>query len=357
MIRLIIDEKNEGGRLDKYLRRHLPAASTGFLYKMLRKKNITLNERKAAGNELLKKGDEIRLFFSDETYEKLSASDKSQTSREISVKLPGSFIVYEDQNLILINKPAGLLSQRDKSGDPSANDYCLALLNDRGEDMSALSKDFTPSVCNRLDRNTSGLMIFAKNYGAAREIGDALRERRIEKYYLALVKGRFPQETGGSVLLTGYLHKDTGKNLVTVTNHKEMIRPAETEIKTSYEALSFFDDFTLCKIRLFTGKSHQIRAQLSAEGHPVLGDPKYGDKTINEALRKQYQIRGQLLHAWELKMPVFSGVLKNISGRSFRAPLPDTFEKCGVREIQPGTGGDTVTDGNMEDQGTAGIDA
>ena len=345
MICIEIDDVNEGGRLDKYLRRHLREASSGFIYKMLRKKNITLNNGKAAGNELLKKGDEIRLYFSDETYEKLrggndlhnttasgqdrprssdlkkpqsSVNNKLRSSREDSLHNITDLIVYEDADILIADKPVGMLSQRNDENIKSLNEYCLEYLAVKNE-LPPAEDGFVPSICNRLDRNTSGLVIFAKSIAAARQISAALRERTIEKYYLALIKGH---PVGARVC--AWLKKDPSSNKVQISQ-----KPFEgaVYIETVFENIRSTKRFSLLRLELVTGKPHQLRAQLSHEGFPILGDPKYGDMRLNRELKEKYGLTSQLLHACEIRLPELSGRLSELSGRSFTAKLPDIFER------------------------------
>ena len=329
MVYIIIDEGNEGGRLDKYLKRHLKEASSGFVYKMLRKKNITLNNKKASGSELLKKGDEIRLYFSDETYHKLrggtglhnaieTENKKLHSSPEDSLHNIAELIVYEDEDILIVNKPVGMLSQRNDENLKSLNEYCLEYLAAGGK-LPPAEDGFVPSVCNRLDRNTSGLVIFAKTIGAARQISTALRERTIDKYYLALVKGD-PER----IKMCAWLKKDPSSNTVHISD-----KPFEgaAYIETVCEKLRSTERFSLLRLKLVTGKPHQLRAQLAHEGYPILGDPKYGDMRLNRELKEKYGITSQLLHAFEIRLPELSGRLSSLTGRCFTAKLPDTFER------------------------------
>ncbi len=328
MIELKIDEKNEGGRFDKFLKRHLKAAQSDFIYKMLRKKNITLNDRKAEGKEILKKGDVVKIFFSDDTYRKFTNVERGRSAlnnmpkvKPVNARQIFRFeerIIYEDDALLLFNKPSGMLSQRDSGNIRSANEYFLEYLMAK-EDRRDILKDFNPSACNRLDRNTSGILIFAKNYSAAREISKGLRERTIEKYYLALVKGK-----AKSKRVSAYIKKDESANKVEIS---ETFIEGYYPILTEYTVEKYRGDYTLLRIELLTGKPHQIRAQLSYDGFPILGDPKYGDPRLNRVLKEQYGIAGQLLHAHEIRMPAFEGVLKGVSGKTFIAEPPETFNR------------------------------
>ncbi len=303
---------------------------------MLRKKNIILNGKRASGNEVLKAGDEIRLYFSDETYKKFRGREVTEESGDLGdsgLHNIDGLIVYEDENILLLNKPPGMLSQRDGGSRSSANEYIAEYLSGKEEGETS---GFKPSVCNRLDRNTSGLLIFAKNYASAREISESLRERTIKKYYLAIVCGMpVPGRR------TGYLTKDHKSNRVRVC---ELPSAGASFIETDYRIIKPAGALTLIRAELLTGKSHQIRAQLSSMGFPIAGDPKYGDKRVNEELGRRFGVRSQLLHAYELVLPEFKGILKGISGKSFKAPLPGEFEKV-MRGV----------DGNLEFKGTQGL--
>ena len=314
-----IDEKEAGLRLDKQLLKILNNCGSGFIYKMLRKKNITLNGAKASGNEHLKAGDVIRIYFSDETFSKLS--DKridtipvSSGDHDIS-----GMIIFENEDMIILNKPAGLLSQKASAGDISLNELCIRYLIEKNELSEDRLSVFKPSVCNRLDRNTSGLIIFAKNYSAAVSLSEMLKMRELKKYYLCLVKGRIEK----SERTDGYLVKDGGKNKVSVySDHRE----GASHIITEYTPVELFKDATLLKVKLVTGKSHQIRAHLAFMGHPIFGDEKYGDRRINSLIRERYGIKHQMLHSFRLIIPDNAGgCLKELSGMSFEAPLPEEF--------------------------------
>lgn len=305
-----------GQRLDRYVEKLLRGASRNFLYKMMRKKNIVLNDKKAAGQELLQAGDVIKIYFSDETFEKFAQEGKKEGSRTsgnsktVEQKGPMPKIIYEDGDILILNKPSGMLSQKSAPDDFSANDFVIGYLLETGQLTEENLNTFRPSVCNRLDRNTSGLLIAGKSIRGLQEMSAQLRTRDIRKYYLCLVKGRL--ETEGH--LKGYLKKSKENNKVTVQKNKF---PGADPIETAWSPLKVMDRATLLKVHLITGRSHQIRAHLSGIGHPILGDYKYGDKGWNQELKAHTGISSQLLHAWEVILP---------DGRSFRADPPDTFE-------------------------------
>ena len=305
---ITVHKQEEGQRLVKLLGAYLKEAPTSFFYKMLRKKNITLNGKKADGTEKLKCGDEIRLFLSDETYEKFAG--KVQPKEKFPMAKLN--IVYEDSNVIFINKPAGMLSQKSVPSDVSLNEYLLGYLEKSGQWKQEESKAFRPSVCNRLDRNTSGLVICGKSMAGLQQMAALLKDRSLHKYYLCLVKGVMTE----SQHLEGYLLKDENSNQVKIFQKET---EGAAHIITEYEPLYTEGETTLLKVTLVTGKSHQIRAHLSSIGHPIIGDPKYGERKVNAFFRETHGIKNQMLHAWKLTFPELAEPLDNLSEKSFEA--------------------------------------
>ena len=305
---ITVHKQEEGQRLVKLLGAYLKEAPNSFFYKMLRKKNITLNGKKADGTEKLKCGDEIRLFLSDETYEKFAGKVQPKEKFPM-VKLN---IVYEDSNVIFINKPAGMLSQKSVPSDVSLNEYLLGYLEKSGQWKQEESKAFRPSVCNRLDRNTSGMVICGKSMAGLQQMAALLKDRSLHKYYLCLVKGVMTE----SQHLEGYLLKDENSNQVKIFQKET---EGAAHIITEYEPLYTEGETTLLKVTLVTGKSHQIRAHLSSIGHPIIGDPKYGDRKVNAFFRETHGIKNQMLHAWKLTFPELAKPLDNLSEKSFEA--------------------------------------
>ena len=355
---LVIESHEAGQRLDKYLSRYLAQAPKSFLYKMMRKKNITLNGKKCEGAEKLAAGDEIKLFFSDETLEKFSGksleeaagaaggksvsggtagsrgADKGKTTHSpADLTLRKEWIVYEDDNILLLNKPVGMLSQKAEKTDISAVEYVLAYLRDKGELTEESYRRFHPSVCNRLDRNTSGLLIVGKSMAGLQGMSAVLKDRSLHKDYLCCVQGRIAEPCH----IKGYLYKDEAKNVVQI-HAKEV--PGSLPIETWYTPLQYSGGkgtaqggadtgVTLLKVRLVTGRSHLIRAHLASIGHPVLGDYKYGVRKVNDFYKKKFGFNYQLLHAWKLTLPQMEGELAYLSGREFTAPMPELFAQVG----------------------------
>ena len=312
-----ITEYDAGQRLDKFVMRLLPGAEKNFIYKMLRKKNIVLNGKKAEGNELLAANDEIRIFFSDETYEKFRLGGGSAATGPVKVTGPKPEILFENEHILVMNKPAGLLSQKAEADDVSVVEFVAAHLKERG------ITGVKPSVANRLDRNTSGIILAGISVFGQRELASMLKDRTLEKYYLCVVSGRV--EKGGRA--EAYITKDEVKNKATVGEEGE-------KIVTVYRPLAVTGDGTLLEIELVTGKSHQIRAQMAALGFPLAGDVKYGKPQYNAEMKKKYGISRQALHAWRVVFPE-GKALEGLDGNEVRAGLPEDIkrfvEKNGIK--------------------------
>ena len=303
-------------RLDKYLQRLLPSCPKSLIYKQLRKKNITLNSSKATGNEIIKAGDVISVFFSDETYEKFAAGEAVNTSvfERAYKEIKGIEAVYEDDKIVVFNKPANLLSQSADNKSLSLNEYLVGYLLAKGAVTASSLQSFRPSVCNRLDRNTSGLILCSKTFEGSRYLSDKIKDKDLEKYYLALVAGKF---SGPSEDIK-YVIKDESENMLKFVPEDA---PGAMMIKTGFEPVKCSDEISLVKVRLYTGKSHQIRAHLSKLGFPIIGDRKYGnEKSASMAKR-------QMLHSYRTVLE---------EGIDITAPMPADMmrlaSKIGIRE-------------------------
>lgn len=310
-----VSENEAGQRLDKLLAKYLNLAPKSFFYKMMRKKNITLNGRKCDGSEKLVTGDEIKLFLAEETIDKFSEIKVQKVQKR---KLD---IVYEDAHILLINKPSGMLSQKAKDTDESLVEYIIDYLLDSGGLTREELRSFRPSVCNRLDRNTSGLVAAGKSLAGLQILSAAFKERTLHKYYQCVVAGEGMRPQA----ISGYLKKDEATNQVTVFQEETA---DSAPIQTEYEPLASRNGYTLLKVALITGRTHQIRAHLASVGHPIVGDYKYGSARINEAAKKEQGIRSQMLHSWRLVMPrKLPAPLAYLGGREFTAPLPPEFHR------------------------------
>ncbi len=317
--------KNEAGqRFDKFLKKYLKEAPGSFIYKMLRKKNIVLNGKRAAGSEKLAPGDQVKLFLSDETIEKF-AGGAVKSGSGIRKKKAGKpmepDIVYEDSQILLLNKPSGILSQKAKASDVSMTEYIIDYLIESGQMKEEELRTFKPSVCNRLDRNTSGIIAAGKTLAGLQAMSQLFRERSLKKYYLCIVKGKITEPAH----MKGYLRRDENAHKVSILRERK--DDGAVPIETEYLPVACNRDMTLLKVHLVTGRTHQIRAHLASLGHPILGDYKYGDRRMNESLRKKYQIEDQLLHAYELEMPKLGKPLEEISGKTVTAKVPAIFWK------------------------------
>lgn len=353
MQEIIINEANAGQRLNKFLGKYLDAAPQSFVYKMLRKKNIKVNKGKATGNEILQMGDSVQIFMTDETIANFRKDGKVPVFREtekcikkvVTQKAESSDVVtsqifikdlstnplkdvpilYEDKDIIILNKPAGMLSQKADVNDYSLNERIVDYYRCKTHNDAL----FTPSVCNRLDRNTSGIILAGMSLKGSQMLSKVLKDRTLDKYYLTIVSGKVEKAT----TIKGFLTKKASHNQVVVYETLEQAHTNGVDkpafIETRYEPISYgrFQnmDFTLLKVKLVTGKTHQIRAHLRSVGHPIIGDGKYGLKSVNAVTKKEYGLRHQLLHAYEVTFPKELEVAKEMSGMKVQATLPEEF--------------------------------
>lgn len=321
----IIGNNEAGQRFDKYLMKLLKDAPSSFIYKMLRKKNIVLNGRKSDGKEKLNINDNVKIFLADDTFDKFAgkAVTKSLEKKEVSLD-----VIYEDTNIVLINKPVGILSQKADNNDESINDRFIQYLINNNEITTDSIKTFKPSICNRLDRNTSGMIIAGKSLFGLQTMADLLKKRTLHKYYLCVVKGIINEKS----YIKGFLYKDEAKNTVVI--NKSQINDAYMPIETAYYPIASNSEYTLLCVHLITGKTHQIRAHLSSVGHPLVGDSKYGDKNVNVYFKDKYKLRNQLLHSYMITFPVMEDKLCDLSEKSFVAPLAVKFDSIISNEFK-----------------------
>lgn len=310
-----VGRNDAGQRLDRFTAKVAPLLPDSLLQKYLRRKEIKINGRPAKGDIRLAEGDVVRLFVPDEFFE---CPTESNAWRKISA--PKLDVIYEDENILLANKPAGMLCH--SAGEWTWNTliaHIQAYLRNRGEWDPTAENSFAPALCNRIDRNTAGIVIAAKNAEALRILDEKIRDREMEKTYLCAVMGR-PKPAAGR--LEGYLFKDAKKNQVYVYDKP---RPGAKTAVTEYRTLASEGKLSLVECRLLTGRTHQIRAQLRHAGCPLLGDGKYGSERDN----RSYGEKGQALCSWRLKFTFSTpaGALEYLNGREFRAGLPEFVKK------------------------------
>ena len=388
----VVSRDERGQRLDKYLKRRLPQAPSSFIYKMLRKKNITLRGKKADGSEKIEEGDSVIFYLSDETIEKFSdpvsssgrktdAGEDERAFRQLQPLLGSSPVLYEDEDILIVIKPAGILSQKAAPDDLSMNEWLRGYLGQKKTNsVSAVTNaasGFRPSVCNRLDRNTGGILLCAKSLQGSRDLSAAIRDRLIRKTYRMVVHGKLTS--------AGIIDKDLVKDRQ--SNQVSAVDPAVSNAPSGQAGLAFFSENqilrtkngTVLKVRgkkgdkhelvsrhavtvyrpvlsgnraslveadLITGRSHQLRVHMASIGHPILFDPRYGSRELDRPMYRlvpvpsgntkadgQRKNRGQLLWCTQIQFPeqidgVGSGlnVLQKLRGRVFTSPEPEWWK-------------------------------
>ena len=324
-MREIIIEKNDGDqRLDRFLKKYLPKAPLSYIYKLIRK-DVKVNGKRAKEDTMLAEGDVLSVFAADMDLEEDMQKKRTHTAKRQFT------VLYEDDNLIIVSKPFGLLVHGDKTEkkDTLANQVTDYLI-ETGSYVPRLEKTFVPSPVHRLDRNTTGLVIFGKNAEALRILSAMLREapddpedveksRSIKKYYYTVVHGRLEKE----IVLKNRLVKDERRN-------RGIVKPVSSAegkyIKTAAKPLYSNGRYTLCEIELVTGRSHQIRAHMAFAGHPLLGDTKYGGKPYFMPGTSN-GLTTQLLHAARVEFTNAPAPLDYLNGLSVSCPLPRGWDE------------------------------
>ncbi|MDR7857265.1 RluA family pseudouridine synthase [Tissierella sp.] len=315
MKEILIDKNESDQRLDRFLKKYFGEAPKGFIFKMIRKKNIKVNEAKANPETTIYEGDTIQLYLSDETIEKF-ITKKGEIRSKI---IPN--IIYEDNNIILINKPVGILSHgASKEFEENIVDSMISYLIQKGDFVPRVEKTFTPSICNRLDRNTSGIIIGAKNYQSLKSINEAVKNGHIRRFYKTIVKGIIKKEFTAE----GYLTKDEDRNRVEVY---EDDFDGSKKVVTNIKPLRNNNEYSLLEIELITGRTHQIRGHLSSLGYPVIGDRKYGYREINNTFNENYGLDNQWLHGYKVEFNGLEGEFSYLNSKVFISEIAGKIAK------------------------------
>ncbi len=311
MTEITVTKNDAGQRADRFLTKAYPNLSLPLICKLMRKKRIKLNGARTEPNTKLSEGDVFRFYLSDEL---LDTGGKARQAdfRDVPPMLD---LIYEDENILLCDKPVGMVvhEDNDNTSDTLINRIKCYLWK-KGEYNPDSELSFAPALCNRIDRNTGGIVIAAKNAESLRVLNQKIRDRELVKLYLCLVWGRLPQK---SATLTAYLEKLPDENRVIVSDRKT---PANRTIRTKYRVLREFTDRSLVEVDLLTGRTHQIRAHFAHIGHPLLGDGKYGSNKDN----RQVGMDCQALYSYKLRFEFTTpaGCLEYLNGREFTVKDP-----------------------------------
>ena len=310
-----ITENEAQQRLDRFLRKFLTDMALGEIYKLFRKNKVKVNSKKAKENYMLQENDIIQLYID---FTKTEKTEKTINKEKATSKVD---IIYEDQNILLVNKPIGLLTHPDEAKEQDTMlgrglDYLLAT------DQIVESLTFSPSICNRLDRNTGGIVIIAKNYKTLKSINELIRQRSLKKLYICIVKGQL----NGEGELKSHLTKDSVTNKVTISNENNDTQDSK-EIHTIYRVLKNNSDYSLLEVELITGRSHQIRAHFASIGHPIIGDAKYGDSQVNSFFKARFGFVNQYLYAYKLCFNEVDEHLEYLKGKEFTTSLPEKYQE------------------------------
>lgn len=371
MIKITAGRNDAEQRLDRFLRKYLKGATLGNIYKIIRK-DIKINgSRAGVKNEtVIHEGDEISLYINDDDFARFTGNSLGGGSNGSSGGAPRSAgsaaagqakkrprrsfgIIYEDENVIAVEKPYGLLTHGDgREKKNTLVNQVVDHLIEKGDYVPRLERSFTPAAVNRLDRNTTGIVLLGKNAAALRTLNAMIRSKEsVSKYYITIVKGELEDE----LRLEGELVKDEARNIVSVSaptdenttkeagaqkDTSSNASPQATEgrakqITTIARPLAVNNGFTLAEIELITGRTHQIRAHMASAGYPVIGDTKYGDPDVNDGVAARYGLKAQLLHAYRLVINDADEPLEYLKGKEFKAPLPKSAAKI-CRDMFPG---------------------
>jgi len=310
MISFIIKKEEEGQTLEKFVKKALSEAPLSFIYKLFRKKDVKVNGHWQDKKYFISSGEEISIYITDSQLEEFKRQVESKQVEDIS-----SWIIYEDENILLINKPRGVLVQKNSEDSIALDEMVISYLINKGEYNPNKNLGYKPSPAHRLDRNTAGIVVFGKNIATLRYLSEALNDKSIiSKRYLALVKGEI--DVDGEI--NAPLLKNSQSQRVSVSKEG---KPSITK----YKVVETFKGYTLLEVELLTGRTHQIRVHMAYINHPVIGDSKYGDYELNKEIESKYGFKNQFLEAYQLDFHKLDNPLKYLSGRSFKISLNDEF--------------------------------
>lgn len=320
MKEITITRANHGQKAEKFVRKYLDGAPLSFIYKLFRIKDVKVNGKRISKDYILQENDFMQIYVTDKQLEEFS------NTRLIVKSNINLDIVYEDKNILIVNKPSGILIHGDENEKRiTLTNVILNYLFEKNE-FNPSNHTFVPAPCHRLDRNTSGLVIFAKNIESLHILEELFKTKEeINKEYLTLVCGKLHGENK----IEAPLFKDEKNNMVKVKSVSEGGKYA----LTYYKVLETFENCTLLNVKIVTGRTHQIRVHLSYINHPVLGDSKYGNFSMNKIFLEKYHYQNQFLHAYKIEFKNIEGCLSYLSNKTFIANLPNKEESI-LKSIQ-----------------------
>ena len=317
MKKIQITENDANQRIDKYIKKLLVNAPTNFIYKMFRKKDIKVNGKKVNEKYILKNNDVVEMFLYEDKFKEFTA-----TKDIYNVKKTFK-VLYEDNHVLIVYKPAGLLVHEDKNESVNTlTNQVLSYLANKNELDLSRENTFMPGPVHRLDRNTSGIVIFGKTLGALQVLNEMIKQRHcIEKSYLTICKGKVNQKRN----LKGYIVKLDDQAQVKLVSKDY---PGALTMETIVKPVKYNNDYSKVEVTLVTGRMHQIRVHLSSIDHPIIGDRKYGDFD-----KKEFGLNHQLLHAYKIRFVKSFGILAYLQDKEIVCPVPKLFEKIENRLI------------------------
>ncbi|MFR5749180.1 MAG: RluA family pseudouridine synthase [Thomasclavelia spiroformis] len=322
MKKIQITENDANQRIDKYIKKLLVNAPTNFIYKMFRKKDIKVNGKKVNEKYILKNNDVVEMFLYEDKFKEFTA-----TKDIYNVKKTFK-VLYEDNHVLIVYKPAGLLVHEDKNESVNTlTNQVLSYLANKNELDLSRENTFMPGPVHRLDRNTSGIVIFGKTLAALQVLNEMIKQRHcIEKSYLTICKGKVNQKRN----LKGYIVKLDDQAQVKLVNKDY---PGALTMETIVKPVKYNNDYSKVEVTLITGRMHQIRVHLSSIDHPIIGDRKYGDFELNKFVKKEFGLNHQLLHAYKIRFVKSFGILAYLQDKEIVCPVPKLFEKIENRLI------------------------